>query len=52
MYLELESLRNLYMCHLIRKSAEEVLQEELESAAVALTEADIYLGAERIRRYL
>lgn len=52
MYLELESPRILYKRHLILRSAEEVLQEEVESAAVALTEADIYLGAERIRIYL
>lgn len=34
------------------KSAAEVLQVEVESAAVALTEADICLGVERIRTYL
>ncbi len=52
MYLELESPRILYKRHLILKSAEEVLREEVKSAAVALTESDIYLGAERIRIYL
>lgn len=34
-----------------RECAEEVLQEE-ESAAVALTEAHIYLSVKRIRTYL
>jgi len=36
----------------VAKSAEKVLQEEVESATVALTEADIHLSVKRTHTYL